>query len=90
MMIRLCNLCGIERIKKGRQIYCGSYKRKTGCSYIMFLKKHRDNLARKYKEAIKNNPDYNKKRYLYYRKYYLKNAKTQYEKKKSKTFELTL
>lgn len=31
---KLCNLCGIEPIKKGRQIYCGSWRRKTGCSYI--------------------------------------------------------
>lgn len=52
MRKRLCHMCKVEPIKKGVQKYCGSYKKKTGCSYINYRKIQNVSLAK----WRKNNP----------------------------------
>lgn len=34
---RLCHRCRVEPIAKGRQLYCGSQSKRTGCSYQVKL-----------------------------------------------------
>ena len=72
--IKLCYLCQKVKIPKGNQIYCGSYVRKTGCSYIKHLERGREKQKTYYirhpkivyerlKTFRKNNPEYQNKYY---------------------------
>ena len=64
--LKRCELCQSEKFPLGRQRYCGSYKRKQGCSWIM--KKKNDKKWRRIWWE-KNGESYNK---TPHRKKYLK------------------
>ncbi len=49
---RVCELCRKVKIPKGRQRFCGSKRMKTGCSWIMQGKYHREAVKRWAKKNI--------------------------------------
>lgn len=54
---KICTRCGKEKIGKER-LYCGSYKRKTGCSFIVYKEKS----ALRFKKWISTHKEIRKKR----------------------------
>ncbi len=81
---RYCAMCKIEPIYLGRQIYCGSYKRKVGCSYIHKLEKHRVFYKKwYYGMSEEKKKKFNKYQYKRNAKYYKYKDRERYKKLKS-------
>lgn len=73
---RYCELCNQKNIPigKGRQRFCGSYVRKTGCSWIMWKKYHAQASARRRKKYPNLLKEWRVKHPLYNRDWFRKKA----------------